>query len=71
MAYYFDGGTKAPDGTGWLLKIMLMQDFYERKPTGLFVMGSSPLDGPFDGWEIPRSFVWALPEDQDRRALSP
>jgi hypothetical protein len=50
--YYFDGGSIDTEGTGWLLKMTLMQDFYARHPTGRFLMGSSPADAEqTDGWE--------------------
>jgi hypothetical protein len=41
---YFDGGSTQNDGSGWLLMMSLMQDFYRRHPNGRFVMGSSHLD---------------------------
>lgn len=40
--YYFDGGSMGCDGTGWLLKMSLMQDFFRRHPTGRALMGSEP-----------------------------
>jgi hypothetical protein len=50
-AYYFDGGTNQTDGSGWLLMMSLIEDFYKRHPNGRFVMGSSYRDDDqIDGW---------------------
>lgn len=52
QAYYFDGGSIEADGSGWLLKLSLMQDFYERHPTGRFVMGTSKWNNDdMESWE--------------------
>ena len=53
--YYFDGGSATADGSGWLLKMSLMHDFYRRQPTGRFVMGcekrKDDSDQRLDGWK--------------------
>lgn len=38
-SYYFDGGSVEANGTGWLLIMSLMHQFYQRHPKGRFVMG--------------------------------
>jgi hypothetical protein len=52
--YYFDGGTVEPDGTGWLLKMSLMKNFYSRHPDGRFMMGyAHQCDNQEHSWESP------------------
>lgn len=50
--YYFDGGSIKADGTGWLLKMALMEEFYARCPDGKFLLGTNSFDASLPShWE--------------------
>ncbi|WP_170249405.1 hypothetical protein [Methylobacterium haplocladii] len=53
LLYYIEGGSIESPGVGWMLKISLMKNFYNRFPSGVFIMGTEMRSGAFqsDTWK--------------------